>query len=309
MNEDILKTKELISNNLNHPNYKPVYTFTNENIDGYMSKLNFNNKFSALSVLSSGDHVFNAILHGIKNIDTFDINKLTEYYALGLKRSAILKFNYQEFIDFMNKLTNHNTNIDEINDLISLIIPIMDNKYKIYFKEIIDYIYKLSNNQNNLFYYLFNEPYELKGNMMNTYLKDENNYNLLKSMLESTNITFTNCDVTVLPNTFNKQYDFIFLSNILDYLFFIYGNNWNYQQLQLFENSFLPLLNNNGTLALHYIYFYFYKSFNRYKDVLISSSSIRKSNLTNEQIITFEHVYNNKIDNNINAGLMLIKKH
>ena len=144
--------------------------------------------------------------------------------------------------------------------------------------------------------------------MVNTYLKNEQNYNLLKSKLKEVNITFTNCDITELPN-FNKQYDFIFLSNILDYLFNKYGNYWNYQKLQELEKSFLPLLNNDGLLALHYIYNYFYKHGNRYKEILINSSSIHKDNLTNENIITFEHVYNNQIDKNIDAGLMLVKKH
>ena len=311
--ENILKTKELINSLLENKqydtNYEPVYINTNENIDGYMSKLNFSNKNNCLSVLSGGDHIFNASLYGIKNIDTFDINKLTEYFTLGLKRSAIITFNYNEFINFINKLTNPFTTLTEIFDLINLIIPNMDNKYRIFFKEIMDYLYKLSNNNQNLFYIFIKDSYKLEGYMVNTYLKNEENYNLLKNNLSKTNITFKNCDLTLLTNYFNKQYDFIFLSNILDYFFYKYGNNWNYQKLQELEKYLTPLLNNDGILALHYIYNYYYKFGNRYKDILINSSCIRSFNLTNENIITFEHVYKNQLEKNIDAGLMYIKKH
>ena len=85
--------------------YQKVYASTNENIYGYMSKLDFNGKNNALSVMASGDHAFNAALYGIKEIDTFDTNKLTIYYSLGIKRSAILKYNYKDYLSFLKK--NH----------------------------------------------------------------------------------------------------------------------------------------------------------------------------------------------------------
>ncbi len=63
--------------------YDKFYPYTNECISGYLRFVDFIKKNSALSVLSSGDHVFSLISHGINNVDTFDINRLTEYYALG----------------------------------------------------------------------------------------------------------------------------------------------------------------------------------------------------------------------------------
>ena len=69
-----------------------------------MQQLDFKDKKKALSVLASGDHVFNLIYYGILNIDTFDTNRLTEYYALGLKRAALLAFTYEEYLLFNQKL-------------------------------------------------------------------------------------------------------------------------------------------------------------------------------------------------------------
>ena len=57
--------------------YQKVYFSTNENINEYIKFINQNSK-DALTVLSSGDHVFNLIKEDILNIDTFDTNSLTE---------------------------------------------------------------------------------------------------------------------------------------------------------------------------------------------------------------------------------------
>jgi len=65
------------------------YFWTNENIAGYLDLVDFEGKINALSVLASGDQAFNLVTNGIMDIDTFDINALSEYIALGLNRAAI----------------------------------------------------------------------------------------------------------------------------------------------------------------------------------------------------------------------------
>ncbi|MBQ4584294.1 MAG: hypothetical protein IJA94_05360 [Bacilli bacterium] len=50
-----------------------------------------------MCVLSRGDHAFNAICHGIDKVDTFDVNRLTEYYAIGFKKRAIECLNFEQF--------------------------------------------------------------------------------------------------------------------------------------------------------------------------------------------------------------------
>ena len=185
MNDALNKSKDIINKQVifgapyvlenTYNKYQKIPASTNENIDGYMSKLDFNNKDNTLSVMASGDHVFNAALYGIKNIDTFDINKLTEYYALGIKRSAILKFDYHNYIDFMNKLFNKSTSLAELNDLINLVFPYMNSNYKKYWKSIIDYYSTFKCDSVNLFWLLLVDITKIEGYMTNSYLDNEFN--------------------------------------------------------------------------------------------------------------------------------------
>lgn len=59
--------------------YSKIYFETNEELDKLFEKVDFTDK-SVLSVLSSSDQLFKLKSHNIKNIDTFDKNKLTYYY-------------------------------------------------------------------------------------------------------------------------------------------------------------------------------------------------------------------------------------
>ena len=96
-----------------HSKYSKIYFWTNENVDAYLNLVTFEGKDSALSVLASGDQLFNLICKGIINIDTFDSNKLTEYFAFGLKRAAILKYSYQDYIKYMGRLGQNNISSPE----------------------------------------------------------------------------------------------------------------------------------------------------------------------------------------------------
>ena len=291
--------------------FSKVYASTNENIAGYMSSLNFYGKNSALCVMASGDHVFNAAFYGLKNIDTFDINPLTEYYALGIKRSAILAFKYKEYISFMNKLFDKKTSLNELNDLIHLIEPYMDAKFRIFFRNLIDYynvVQKENNFSVNLFYLLLLDINKIEGYMNNSYLKSEDNYNQLKNALGNVNIVFKKCDCLDLPVSFNDSYDFIFLSNIADYFYLKYGYHWNYSHLLEIEKLFNSLLSDQGVLALNYIYNYFYVNCGKYKENIINLSNIRKNDLSGESIIKFPQVYNNRLENERESGLLIINK-
>ena len=94
LRESEFKIRKLAKDSLNdnrslHTSYSKVYLWTNENIDAYLNIVDISSKENALSVLASGDQTFNLITKGIMNIDTFDTNKLTEYFALGLSFNAL----------------------------------------------------------------------------------------------------------------------------------------------------------------------------------------------------------------------------
>ncbi len=76
--------------------YSQGYLGTTENIGYYLEKEKFKNN-RAFTILGSGDHVFNLIFKGFKEIDAIDINRL-EYYVYYLRKAMILCLAYKDFI-------------------------------------------------------------------------------------------------------------------------------------------------------------------------------------------------------------------
>ena len=123
--------------------FQKVYSWTNENISAYLELANFKNKNNALAVMASGDHAFNLATNGIRDIDTFDTNRLTEYYALGFKRAMILKYDYYTFIIKSRLINDDNVSIEEISNLILELLPYMENRHANYWKSIVDFNFKV----------------------------------------------------------------------------------------------------------------------------------------------------------------------
>ncbi len=78
VNEDLNRAIDL-SFNKNDIRYSKIYPHTNENLKQLFANFDVRDK-EVLSVLGSSDHVFWSLCEGAKNVDTFDINKLTIYY-------------------------------------------------------------------------------------------------------------------------------------------------------------------------------------------------------------------------------------
>ena len=285
--EQVLKGKYFISG-LPFSKYQKVYFSTNENINAYLNLIDFNNKKSALSVMASGDHVFNLINKGIKNIDAFDTNQLTEYLVLGLKYAMIKKYNYNEYLETYKKLTNINTNLEELTTIISDLLIFMDNKYKKYWQEIVNYNYLLQKDKEsiNLIYMLFIniEPLNFM-RLGNNYLNNEEEYNKLKNTIDNVSIDFKNVNAINLYKVYNKKYDVILLSNILDYFnkYYSIGNNiFDYKELRKYVNDLKSILDDNGVIFLKYIFQYATKNYRRSN--IFKNSNIKDHDLTSEEI-------------------------
>lgn len=264
MKNAILQTKHIISQayikgysqNIEIPNYQKFYGFTNERINDYLNFAEIKANQKALTVLASGDQAFNLISKGIKDIDTFDINKLTEYYVFGLKMSLISKYNYYEFLVIYSKLLNKNSSREEVSSIIYDALPYMDKAYRIYWQKILD-IYtaldKDSHHSRNLFEILMMCPIDMKKMpIYNSYLSNEETYNLFKQNLLKSNITFTHCNAINLSEHFNKEYNYLLLSNILDYIHNYWELGWDKEKLNIYIESLKPILANNSTIFLHY---------------------------------------------------------
>lgn len=267
--------------------FQKVYSWTNEFIPGYLDLINFNDKNSALAVMASGDHSFNLVTNGIMNIDTFDTNRLTEFYALGFKRAMILKYDYQSFLTKMLYISSDLVTIEYISDLILELLPYMDSTHAKYWKSIVDYTFKLQKEQGtnlNLIQML-----TLNNNLTditnyNNYLTNEEQYELLRKRLTQANINFKYANAANLSREFTGKYDLMLLSNILDYFAKLWSFNWGYEKLQAYEKDLESLMNRDGVIFLKYIYHYGANDKIIRRHALICDSSITRKNLTEEEV-------------------------
>lgn len=192
--------------------YSKIYTFTTENINGYIKYFNLKDK-SLLTVGSSGDQILNAFFYGARDITLYDINKYAKYYVY-LKVAAILSIDYKEFQNFffrqgIQEYYNKKRFSKELYEKIKPNLRLFDYESFLYFDELF-HTYKT----NTIRDYLFDDD-EWRNEVIknfNTYLKDEDAYNKLKRIIKKINFKYINGDI-FQDNIFG-QFDNIFLSNL-----------------------------------------------------------------------------------------------
>lgn len=242
-------------NNKPFSKYSRGYFCTNENIKKYLELVKVEQDTKALSVLASGDHVFNLITKGITNIDTFDINRLSLYIALGLKRAMIIKYNYLKYLEVCYKLTNPFLSLNDLGDIINELLPLMNKKIRKFWQEIISFNYerqKNYQNSTNLFYLITQNTYGFKKSTRgNIFLENENEYNKLRNKIASVNINFQNNDIMNLPD---QKYNIILLSNILTYYESQYQKAFNKEERKMVLSKLENLLKDEGIIFLNYFF-------------------------------------------------------
>lgn len=196
-----------------YKDYSTIYSFTTENISGYIDYFDFNNK-SLLTVGSSGDQVLNAFYNGARDITLFDINEYAKYYT-NLKIAAILSLSYKEFKVFFFKhgLTPFKKNqhmfskalFEKLKDN----LRILDYESYLFFDELIS-LYEPSKIRDRLFDDDEDRNIVIKG--FNNYLKDEESYNRLKSQIRK--IVFKYIHGDIFEDSIDGKFDNIFLSNL-----------------------------------------------------------------------------------------------
>lgn len=202
--------------------FDSIYLFTTENIAGYMNELDLTNK-KIITVTGSSDHIINAIFKGCLDITTFDINPLAKYY-MDLKLSAIKELSYYEFLDFLLYDSEKSFDYEIIRKL-----KMNEESRSFWLKE-------LSKNNNNgkkmRNSNLFNLKYFNARNKIecNLYLNKEN-YDIIKNRLGLVKINFVQSNLKDLK--VDENYDYMFLSNISDYINTFYKDNYlnNYKKL------------------------------------------------------------------------------
>jgi len=226
--------------------FSKMYTFTTENISGYINHFDFNNK-SLLTVGSSGDQVLNAFYSGARDITLFDINEYAKYYVY-LKIAAILSLSYKEFILFFFK-----RNVDSYGENKCMFSKVLFNKIKdnlrifdyesyLFFDELFS-LYEKNKIRERLFDDDEDRTLVIKG--FNSYLKDEESYNKLKSFIKK--ITFKYVNGNIFEDNIYDKFDNIFLSNLCT----VTGLK---ELKNLLEKLDKDNLNNGGSILLGYLW-------------------------------------------------------
>ena len=236
--EDLKEAKKIIekadstSNCLNkYQKFTPLFRFSNENINAYYKLYNFTNK-NVLTVCGSSEQYLSALSLGAKKVDVFDINKLTYYYLM-LKIAAIISIEKDEYLNFLDPTTTTKTQKN--------IYKIIRNELKnIHVKNFWDNIF-----QHDYFNSLFLNNNKKYAEDMFPYLQDKN-YNYLRQKLSKTTVSFKNIPIDKIPEEYHSKYDYINLSNIIDYI--DTPNEIIKTYSQIFEN----MLNKNGICILEY---------------------------------------------------------
>ena len=200
--------KEARLNPTNYCAYNKFYKMTNENQLSLWKNFELSSDKQVLTVLSSGDQMFNLINKGVTDIDTFDINRLTEYYALGFKKRAIEALTYFQF-EKLFCLYKKKMDLEEY------VIGNMDGEYKWFWQEY-KYALKQQGYDASIFDLAISSEPGIWRHRTNNYLETETAFSSLQQKLINANIKFQCANIKDLPTKFGT-YDLIYLSNIFDY--------------------------------------------------------------------------------------------
>lgn len=204
--------------------FEKLYPFTTENIAGYMKDLELQNK-KVCTVTGSGDQVLNAISKGCLDITTFDVNFLTQYY-LNLKLAACQKLTYEEFLRFLLYPTS-----DILDYQIFRELDLDDTTRDFFERKYYECNYSGEVLRNSS---LFVQPYFNYQSKLfeNVYLEKES-YQKLQDNSKEARVQFL-CQ-NLLDLEVYSECDYLFLSNISDYLNLLFDSNVLEQYRDLLE--------------------------------------------------------------------------
>lgn len=213
IDDDIVHTNYVLNHFMSK--YDAVYFCTNENISSIFKNIDVKNK-KVLSILGSGDQTFYLVKNGVKDIDVFDINKLTFYYFyLRIWTIIYLKSYYP--ISLEN---------DYIEKVLSF-VKVKNHSEEVAYNYWLKYLDTFSSGDIRR---IFQGIYYVS--------KIPNVYNLNRK-LKKINFDFYNIDISRRVDI-NKKYDIIYVSNI---------NEWideSGRDLCVYRDNLNKLLNDGG---------------------------------------------------------------
>ncbi len=197
-----------------------VYHCSNERLNAYFKDLKLDGATVA-TVGSSGDQVLNAIFYGATNITLIDANIFTRAY-FEYKTAMIKNLSHSYFMKVLGTFEMFNWKI------YSLISHDLSKQTQQFFDEL------MLNQDVNFHDYdegyltdslirnnLFHTPCEdYKDESENLFYNNRHDYTKLQQLLIKNDfkIDYINADITEFPNKLKGKFDYIFLSNIYDYV-------------------------------------------------------------------------------------------
>ncbi len=229
MSNDIEMYKDLIARQVRRGEvssscwgkWQKSYAWPNEDEKEILKLIDFKRIKRVLTVLSSGDYLYSLISKGIINVDTFDISPITEYYALGLKRSAIETIpDCGELKRYLGNLI-YSDNARYVSREIEKLFPFMIAKYQLFWSEMIKFNYDLQKRKGRqlpLLCLLLNTDKCFPNRC--SYLSSQKDYDRLRIYLKGLIIKHYNINILDVrkPLEPGVLYNLIIMSNILDYL-------------------------------------------------------------------------------------------
>lgn len=239
--------------------YSAVFRFTTENIKGMMQNISISQQ-DILTVCSSGDHIFNMLLCGAKTIDTYDVNVFTKYFFY-FKEAAIRTLDYKTFFDFFfpnNRFIFLRDESQVFSDEVFSLIEknIRDSEARAFW----GHLFSKYGGKKIYHSSLFIKDYYSQSTYIecNNYLANEDNYRALQEKLNDYTYQFYHLNIFELSSLkyfVQKEYDFIYLSNILDGLKMDSELQYALQVKEILT-SLKEILASNGMIGVCYLYSY-----------------------------------------------------
>ncbi len=214
---DVKRALYLLNGGYNDERYgkrSSVFLFGTENQQGVNQILHYDNK-DVCTVASSGDQYLGAVYYGAKNVDVFDINRLS-YYITYLKIIAIMYLEYEEFLDFFVPIDYIEVRPSFFNKItFKKLFPYMTDDVSYFWHHIVN---SIDNNRfgNFIFPYQSMNHLDVVQRGMPFYSSEEE-YNKLKEILINRQMPmFYQVDIKDLEQVLVNKYDVLYLSNIIE---------------------------------------------------------------------------------------------
>ena len=267
-------------------NVSSIYRGTNECMCSLPYYETLKNNKNVLSVIASGDQIINSILLGTKNITGYDISIFPKYYLM-LKLAGLKVLSQKEFVSFF--LGRADRDLFNLSTYKKIRCELDDNS--LFFWDSIFYCYDREEICEST---LFSKEFIDRGisEHNNPYLRGDN-YNKAKSNIRNLNIRFLEGNIFDLVKKDIGSFDFINLSNIIQYSNEYFGTKEKDTLLRYKEFLKSLPLEDNG-VALSYLF---------------GISSFFKLNKNLEEIFSEEEFSIKQLKlNTFNDGILLYQK-